>query len=150
VIETLAATETAGPVSGPVPGVAPPAGRQTRIGNRRPVQVAGRLTWRDASGTQRFAPVLTRDASDVDVYVECQMPASIPLYRLVYLQLEVAARNTISLPPALRQGKVLSAIYRVGPYRSATGTPQGYALRLLVEPRVAAVRTPQADVTAMR
>jgi hypothetical protein len=34
----------------------------------------------------------------------------------------------------LQQGKVLSAIYRVGPYKAATGTPQGYALRLLVEP----------------
>jgi hypothetical protein len=30
---------------------------------------------------------------------------------------------------------VLSAVYRVGPYRSATGTPAGYALRLLVEPK---------------
>jgi hypothetical protein len=28
----------------------------------------------------------------------------------------------------------LSAIYRVGPYKTSTGTPQGYALRLLVEP----------------
>ncbi len=35
----------------------------------------------------------------------------------------------------LRQGKVLSAVYRVGPYKSSTGTPQGYALRLLVEPK---------------
>jgi hypothetical protein len=25
-------------------------------------------------------------------------------------------------------------VYRVGPYRTATGTPQGYALRLLIEP----------------
>jgi hypothetical protein len=34
---------------------------------------------------------------------------------------------------ALREGKVLSAIYRVGPYKTSTGTPSGYALRLLVE-----------------
>ena len=44
--------------------------------------------------------------------------------------------------PAVLQGKVLSAVYRVGPYKSSTGTPQGYALRLLVEPRVAAMTAP--------
>jgi hypothetical protein len=38
----------------------------------------------------------------------------------------------------LRQGKVLSAVYRVGPYKAATGTPHGYALRLLIEPGRAA------------
>jgi hypothetical protein len=34
----------------------------------------------------------------------------------------------------LRRGKLLSAVYRVGPYVPATGTPQGYAIRLLSEP----------------
>jgi hypothetical protein len=34
---------------------------------------------------------------------------------------------------------VLSAVYRVGPCEAATGTPSGYALRLLVDPRVADV-----------
>jgi hypothetical protein len=63
------------------------------------------------------------------------MPASIPLYRLVHFQIERTARDNSDLPAALQQGKILSAIYRVGPYRSATGTPQGYALRLLVEPK---------------
>jgi hypothetical protein len=106
-----------------------------RIGNRRKVSVAGRLTWRDATGTLRFASVVTRDVSDVDVFVECQMPASIPLYRLVHFQLERPARDSTDLPAALQQGKVLSAVYRVGPYRPSTGTPNGYALRLLVEPR---------------
>ena len=94
----------------------------------------GRLTWRDAGGTLRFASVVTRDISDFDVFVECQAPASIPLYRLVNFQLERSGRD-MALPPALQQGKVLAAIYRVGPYKSATGTPHGYALRLLVEPR---------------
>lgn len=108
-------------------------GRRTRIGQRRQIRVPGRLTWRDASGTLRFVSVVTRDVSDVDAFVECQMPASIPLYRLVHFQVERGG-HTAELPPALRQGKVLSAVYRVGPYRSATGTPQGYALRLLVEP----------------
>ena len=110
------------------------ASSSARIGNRRKVRVPGRLTWRDASGTLRFVSVVTRDISDVDAYVECQMPASIPLYRLVHFQVERTARDTRELPAALRSGKVLSAVYRVGPYQSSTGTPQGYALRLLVEP----------------
>ena len=123
VIETLAASPST-----------QPAVRQQRIGNRRKVRVAGRLTWRDASGTLRFVSVMTRDVSDVDAFVECQMPASIPLYRLVHFQVEKPARDMADLPAVLQQGKVLSAIYRVGPYKAATGTPHGYALRLLVEP----------------
>ena len=108
--------------------------RQPRIGDRRKVRVPGRLTWRDASGTLRFVSVMTRDVSDVDAFVECQMPASIPLYRLVHFQVEKPARDAADLPAVLQQGKVLSAVYRVGAYKSATGTPHGYALRLLVEP----------------
>ena len=77
---------------------------------------------------------MTRDVSDVDAFVECQVPASIPLYRLVHFQIERPARNVGDLPRALQTGKVLSAVYRVGPYKSSTGTPQGYALRLLVDP----------------
>jgi hypothetical protein len=99
------------------------------------MRVPGRLTWRDASGTLRFVSVMTRDVSDLDVFVECQVPASIPLYRLVHFQIERPAREVPDLPGALQQGKVLSAVYRVGPYKSATGTPQGYALRLLVDPK---------------
>ena len=38
------------------------------------------------------------------------------------------------------QGKVLSAVYRVGPYKTSTGTPSGYALRLLVEKTQGAAR----------
>jgi hypothetical protein len=113
--------------------------RHQRIGNRRKMRIPGRLTWRDATGTLRFVSVVTRDVSDVDAFVECEMPASIPLYRLVHFQIERAARDSGDIPAALQQGKILSAIYRVGPYRSATGTPQGYALRLLVEPKRKAV-----------
>jgi hypothetical protein len=101
--------------------------------------VPGRLTWRDASGALRFVSVITRDVSDVDAFVECQVPASIPLYRLVHLQIEKSARGSAELPRALQQGKVLTAVYRVGPCKRATGTPEGFALRLLVEP--AASRT---------
>lgn len=78
--------------------------------------------------------MVTRDVSDVDAFVECQVPASIPLYRLVHFQVERQERESPELPAALRQGKVLSAVYRVGPYKTSTGTPAGYALRLLVDP----------------
>ena len=118
----------------------PTTDRSERIGDRRRVSVPGRLTWRDSSGTLRFVSVTTRDISDVDVFVECDRPASIPLYRLVHFQVEQEARAGQQIPEALRGGKVLSAVYRVGRYQSATGTPEGYALRLMVEPKRTAER----------
>jgi hypothetical protein len=72
------------------------------------------------------------------------VPASIPLYRLVHFQIERTARECADLPASLRRGKVLSAVYRVGTYRAATGTPHGYALRLLVEPNRAVAAQPMA------
>jgi hypothetical protein len=78
--------------------------------------------------------VVLCDVSDVDAFVECQVPASIPLYRLVHFQIERPVRNG-DLPTVLQEGKVLSAVYRVGPHKTSTGTPMGYALRLLVEPK---------------
>ena len=122
--------------------------RQQRIGNRRKIRVPGRLTWRDATGTLRFVSVMTRDVSDVDAFVECEMPASIPLYRLVHFQIERPSREAHDLPAALQHGKVLSAVYRIGPYRAASGTPQGYALRLLVEPKRNAVESREALAVA--
>ena len=113
---------------------AAPSTLRDRIGSRRRVAIPGRLTWRDTTGTLRFASVVTRDISESDAFVECQMPASIPLYRLVHFQIERSTGSVGDLPPVFKRGKVLSAIYRVGPYKSSTGTPQGYALRLLVEP----------------
>jgi hypothetical protein len=107
---------------------------QTRIGNRRKVSVPARLTWRDASGTLRFVSVVMREVSEVDAFVECQVPASIPLYRLVHFQVERPVRDG-EIPAVLQEGKVLSAVYRVGPHKTSTGTPMGYALRLLVEPK---------------
>ncbi len=106
---------------------------QARIGNRKKVSVPARITWRDASGTLRFVSVVMREVSELDAFVECQVPASIPLYRLVHFQVERPVRDG-DLPAALQEGKVLSAIYRVGPHKSSTGTPMGYGLRLLVEP----------------
>ena len=110
------------------------ADRPVRVGNRRKLAVAGRLTWRDANGTLRFASVVTRDVSDTDVFVECQGPASIPKFRLVHFQVERSAQSRPTCRPSLRAGKLLSAIYRVGPCESATGTPKGYAIRLLNAP----------------
>jgi hypothetical protein len=107
---------------------------QARVGNRKKVSVPARLTWRDASGTLRFVSVVMREVSDVDAFVECQVPASIPLYRLVHFQVERPGRDS-ELPPALQEGKVLSAVYRVGPHQTSTGTPMGYALRMLIEPK---------------
>ena len=116
-------------------------------GERRRAEFQARLTWRDASGAMRFASVVTRNVSETDVFVECQTPTSIPLYRLVYLQLERGQQDSPDLPTALRKHeRVLSAVYRVGPRRASTGTPEGYALRLLVEP--ALTRTAEAEPAA--
>ena len=123
--------------------------RNSRIGNRRKVSIPARLTWRDASGTLRFVSVMLRDVSDVDAFVECQVPASIPLYRLVHFQVERPARDGQDLPVALREGKVLSAVYRVGPYKTSTGTPSGYALRLLVEKAPAAAAAARRERQAL-
>src|SRR3970282_619131 len=105
------------------------ASGQQRIGNRKKVSVPARLTWRDASGTLRFVSVVMRDVSDVDAFVECQVPPAIPPYRLVHFQVERPVRDG-ELPMALREGKVLSAVYRVGPYHTSRRNPIGYALRL--------------------
>ena len=97
------------------------------------VALPGRLTWKDQRGTTRFATVVARNVSDFGVYVECQAPVSIPLYRLVQFQLERDGRGTDSLPDTLQQGRVLSAVYRVSP--PSGSQPQGLALRLMVDPR---------------
>lgn len=124
---------------------------RARIGQRRKLRVPGRLTWRDAKGALRFVSVVTRDVSEFDIFVECQAPTSIPLYRLVHFQVERSDRDCPDLPAVLRHGKVLSAVYRVGPYRPASGTPQGYALRLLIDPaRLNATRPSAAVATFSR
>jgi hypothetical protein len=68
------------------------------------------------------------------VAVECQIGTSIPLYRLVYFQIDRSVRDRSELPPPLRKSNVLSAIFRVGDCSPVTGAPTEYALRLLVEP----------------
>ena len=105
-----------------------------RTSERLSISVPARLTWKDASGAVRFASVMTRDISDAGVFVECEAGAAIPLFRLVHLQVERANQHADQLPQRLREGRVLSAVWRVAPCRRSTGTPSGYALRFLVEP----------------
>jgi len=105
-----------------------------RAAERRAVTLPARLTWKDQRGTTRFAGVVTRDVSDLGVFVECQSAVSIPLYRLVQFQLERDVRASDPVPDALRQGRILAAVYRVTP-AGPLGRRQGLALRLMVEPR---------------
>jgi PilZ domain len=113
----------------------PAKATQQRSAQRRKVSVPARLMWKDSRGAVRFASGITRDISEHGVFIECTTAAVIPLYRLVHVQLEREARDHAEIPEALRDGKVLSAVYRVGPYRRSTGAPEGYALRLLIEPQ---------------
>ena len=119
-----------------------------RRSERRLVALPARVTWKDARGTTRFASVVTRDVSETGVFIEWAESTSIPLYRLVTFQLERDARNADGLPMALRVGKVLSAVYRAGQFQKSTGTPEGYGLRLLVEPSASIATTERVEATA--
>jgi hypothetical protein len=117
-----------------------------RSSERRAIALPARLTWKDQRGATRFATVMTRNVSDFGVYVECQSPVSIPLFRLVQFQLERDGRDADALPGTLQQGRVLSAVYRVTPPSSSR--PQGLALRLMVDPRRVAVASEDTRATA--
>jgi hypothetical protein len=114
---------------------ASPARKDQRVSQRLSLRLPGQLVWKDARGSTRLARIVTRDVSSHGIAVDCLDGGSIPLHRLVYVQLDRAVRETAEeLPDALRRPAVLSAIYRVGPASQSTGTPETYALRLLVEP----------------
>jgi len=111
------------------------AAGEKRTARRQPVALPARMTWKDQRGTTRFASVITRDISEFGVFVDClSTAASIPLYRLVDFQLERDVREAEAVPASLRQGRILSAVYRVTP-PTASGKPQGIALRLMVDPK---------------
>lgn len=114
--------------------LAPVPNHPQRGSERQHVSLPARLTWKDASGAVRFTSVTTRDISAAGAFVEADNASCIPLYRIVHLQLERGARELGELPERLREGRVLSAVWRLGPTRSSRGTPAGYALRFLVEP----------------
>jgi hypothetical protein len=119
-----------------------------RSSERQDVSLPARLTWKDQRGATRFASVVTRDVSDIGVYVECLSPFSIPLFRLVQFQFERESRDGDRLPASLRQqGRLLSAVYRVVP-ATRSGSRQGLALRLMVDPRRRAVSPRQEQATA--
>jgi hypothetical protein len=103
-----------------------------RTSERRIVALPARLTWKDQRGTMRFAAVTTCNVSDFGAYVELAAPVSIPLFRLVQLQIEREVRDGEPIPSALQQGRVLSAVYRVSP--ASASKPQGLALRLMIDP----------------
>ena len=107
---------------------------EKRTSERRSLAVPGQIVWKDARGNTKLTSVVTRDVSDHGVSVECLNGAAIPLYRLVYFQIDRDARHRSDVPDALRKPNVLSAIFRVGEDNRATGAPSEYALRLLVEP----------------
>lgn len=68
------------------------------------VRLPGRLLWRDSGGALRFVAVETRDVSEVDIFVECQMPVSIPPYRFVSFQIEPSTHTDTDLPRVTAQG----------------------------------------------
>ncbi|MEQ1728206.1 MAG: hypothetical protein ABL982_07470 [Vicinamibacterales bacterium] len=115
-----------------------------RIAERTNIMLPARLTWKDQRGSTRFASVITRDVSEFGVFVECQSPISINKFRLIHFQLERDVRDSDGLPESLRQGRLLSAVYRITPPNS--GGRQGFALRLMVDPK----RHHAAEVTATR
>jgi len=124
-------------------------GSENRSAARRAIALPARLTWKDQRGTTRFASVVTQNVSEFGVYVECQSAVSIPMYRLVQFQLEREVRDAELVPSALRQGRILSAVYRVSP-ANRSGKLQGLALRLMVDPkrRVADTEHTPARATA--
>ena len=122
------------------------APKNQRSTERRPVTIPARLTWKDQRGATRFATVVARNVSDFGVYVECNSPVSIPLYRLVQFQLEHETRRSEAIPGALQAGRVLSAVYRISP--RSQSRPQGLALRLMIDPRRAAAPAEVVRATA--
>ena len=132
-----------------VQGGQQPRNDNKRASERRRIAVPGQIVWKDARGNTKLTSVITRDVSEFGVSVECLSGAAIPLYRLVYFQIDRDARHHADIPPALRKPNVLSAVFRVGADNRAIGGPSDYALRLLVEPaRAAQPASPQVSLTA--
>jgi hypothetical protein len=115
---------------------------EKRTAERRRVQVPGQIVWKDGRGQTCIASVVTRDISEHGVSIECRTGLVVPLYRLVYFQVDKHARNRPDVPASLRKQSVLSAVFRVGQSNDVTGTPTEYALRLLVEPTRTAAAAP--------
>jgi hypothetical protein len=110
------------------------------------MRVPAQIVWKDHRGQTRMASVVTRDVSEHGVSFECRAGLTVPLYRLVYFQVDRHLRNHPELPKTLRKQNVLSAVFRVGECSQKTGTPIEYAIRLLVDPQTTEATTaPPAD-----
>lgn len=111
---------------------------ERRATPRHHVALCGRITWRDRAGVIQTASVLTRDVSEGGAFIEIidRPRRTIPLYRLVTLQLDPGSVAGRPLPAVLRQ-QVLTLVVRAVPIdgTSQFRLPTGYVLRLLVEPR---------------
>jgi hypothetical protein len=118
----------------------------TRNGERKAATFPARLTWKDQRGATRFASVVARNVSEHGVYVECHSVLSIPLYRLVQFQIERDAREVDALPESLKQGRALSAVYRIS--APSPSKPQGLALRIMVDPKRRPMTVEAARATA--
>jgi hypothetical protein len=105
--------------------------------DRIPMRVPAQVAWKDAQGRTQMAAVTTADVSEQGVRFDCRSSLTLPLYRLVYFQVDRAARNRADLPDILKKQTVLAAVFRVGPTSQVTGAPTEYALRLLIEPKPA-------------
>ena len=119
---------------------------ENRAVERRRVRVPGQIVWKDGRGQTRIASVMTRDVSEYGASIECQGDVSLPLYRLVYFQVDRHARHRPELPDVLRKNSVLSAVFRVG--LDEAGAPCEYGLRLMVEPRRAVAPRPRVEPAA--
>jgi hypothetical protein len=123
-----------------------PMNRRAR--ERLAIAVPARLAWKDQRGVKRYASVVTRDVSESGIFIECQTSWPIPLYRLVQFQVEPTAGRWHDLPESLRQGRILSAVYRVS-HDTTTGR-RGIALRLIVDPGARVAEPIVAGATAWR
>ena len=122
---------------------------EKRTAERRRIRVPAQIVWKDHRGQTRMASVVTRDVSEHGVSFECRTGLNVPLYRLVYFQVERHLRSHPDLPKTLRKQNVLSAVFRVGECSQKTGTPVEYAIRLLVDPAVSAVTSaPPAETSS--
>ena len=92
------------------------------------------MTWTDATGAARSASIRIENAGERGVLVDCLSSTEIPLHRLVSLSLSARARQSDTLPNALRRQNVQAAVYRVEKPVDPHQPTRRYALRLLVTP----------------
>ena len=122
---------------------------EKRSAERRRLQVAGQIIWKDGRGQTRLAAVTTRDVSDHGASIECRSELNLPLYRMVYFQVDRHLRNRAELPEVMRKHSVLAVVFRIGACSEATGSPSEYGIRLMVEPKRTPVTRPSVTRPAV-